>query len=154
MLSSPSETKYPTEGESQNADCLNTCLCVLFLSSVPSASIYCTEVYKSLYEVICQLLSLFPFYRPHVSSKVIAPFMKKLVVCCGKKNNKPTQHWGCGYRIFITFQGCIWGTDVNRQSARSCHLRHGTWALFGINSFKGKVILAANQIDSCYKMTF
>lgn len=77
---------------------------------------------------------------------------KSLLFAAEKK--KPTKHWGCGYRIFITFRGCIWGTDVNRQSVRSCHLRHGTWALFGINSFKGKVILAANQTDSCYKMTF
>lgn len=46
------------------------------------------------------------------------------------------------------------GTDVNGQSARSCHLRHGTRALLGINSFKCQIILAANQVDSCYKMTF
>lgn len=87
MLSSSSETKYPTGGESQNANCLNACLCFLFLLSVPSASIYCTQVYKSFSEVICELLSLFPFYRPHIRSKIIAPFMKKLV-CCGKKKLK------------------------------------------------------------------
>lgn len=76
--------------------------------------------------------------------------MKKLLVFCEKK--KYIKYRGCGYRIFITFRGCILGTDVNGQSARSCHLRHGTWALFGINSFKCKIMLAANQIDLCYKI--
>lgn len=63
MLSSLSETKYTAGGESQNTNCLSTCLYFLFLLSLLSTSIIFTEVYKSLYEFICQGLSLFLFDR-------------------------------------------------------------------------------------------
>lgn len=62
MLSNPSESKYAAGGESQNANCLNTCLYFLFLLSVLSTSFF-TKVYKSLYEFICQGLCLFLFDR-------------------------------------------------------------------------------------------
>lgn len=154
MLSNPSETKYAAGGESQNTNCLNTCLCFLFLLSVLSTSIYCTKVYKSLYEFICQGLSLFLLYRNTLDLNIFdlkSLFSSWKSLLLQRKRNK---YWGCGYRIFITFWGYMLGTDVNGQSARSCHPRHGTWALFGINSFKCQIILAANQVDSCYKMTF
>lgn len=150
MLSSPSETKYPTGGESQNLNWLNTCLYFLFLLPVPSALIYYTEVYKSSYKVICR----YPFsLSTDLTSdlKLLLISWKSLFFAVGKKKK---EYWGSGYRIFIPFWGCIFGTDVNGQSARSCHLGHGTWALFGINSFKSKIILAAKQIDSCCKKNF
>lgn len=146
MLSSSSETKYPTGGESQNANYLML-----------------VYVFFSFYLFLLPLSIVLKFKNPFMRSSVncypcshstgLKSDLDSLL--CSWKSLlfavEKNRYWGCGYRIFITFGGCISGADVNWQPGL---VIWDTWALFGINSLKCKIILAARQVDLCYKITF